>query len=210
MNTQEWLAKLVSFDTTSRHSNLELIATIMDELADRGIAARLTHDPSGKKANLFATLPAEDGTENGGIILSGHTDVVPVDGQQWDTNPRDFIRQLEFFIEDELLPKMRVEHVGASVEIDSIATAPSFEAEEQAAITALVRLLTKEQKRLKVAYATEAGLFQQAGIPTIVCGPGNIEQAHRANEYITLEQLRECENFLRALAVHPFLSTAFT
>ncbi|CZR25348.1 Acetylornithine deacetylase [Legionella pneumophila] len=49
---------------------------------------------------------------------------------------------------------------------------------------------------MKVAYATEAGLFQQAEIPTIVCGPGSIEQAHRANEYVEVEQLRLCEEFI--------------
>ncbi|MGO1253107.1 MAG: M20/M25/M40 family metallo-hydrolase, partial [Alcaligenes aquatilis] len=51
----------------------------------------------------------------------------------------------------------------------------------------------------KVAYGTEAGLFQQAGIPSIICGPGNIEQAHRPDEYVELAQVEQCEQFLRAL-----------
>ena len=59
-----------------------------------------------------------------------------------------------------------------------------------------VRALTENQEKRKVAYGTEAGLFALAGVPSIVCGPGNIEQAHKANEYVSLEQLAACEAFL--------------
>jgi acetylornithine deacetylase len=62
-----------------------------------------------------------------------------------------------------------------------------------------VRALTDDRQKCKVAYVTEAGLFAQAGIPTIVCGPGYIEQVHRANEYVELEQLASCERFVRRL-----------
>ncbi len=82
-----WVTCLVSFDTTSRRPNLGLIETIRDHLAHTSIRAVLTHDPSGTKSNLFATIPAHDGAIDGGIILSGHTDVVPVDGQNWDSDP---------------------------------------------------------------------------------------------------------------------------
>jgi acetylornithine deacetylase len=51
----------------------------------------------------------------------------------------------------------------------------------------------------KVSYGTEASLFQQAGIPAVVCGPGSIEQAHKPNEYVSLDQLAQCEAFLRRL-----------
>ena len=87
MNTRSWLEKLVAFDTTSRNSNLALIETVRDDLARQGLKVELIHSPEGDKANLFATLPADDGSTQGGIVLSGHTDVVPVDGQNWDTNP---------------------------------------------------------------------------------------------------------------------------
>jgi acetylornithine deacetylase len=79
---------LVGFDTTSRDSNLALIHWVRDYLAGFGIASTLTFDDEGRKANLFATLPARDGNATrGGIVLSGHTDVVPVDGQPWTTPP---------------------------------------------------------------------------------------------------------------------------
>ena len=70
---------------------------------------------------------------------------------------------------------------------------------EQAAITQLVRALTEDRVTRKVAYGTEAGLFQGIGIPTVVCGPGHIEQAHKPNEYVALDQLASCETFLRRL-----------
>jgi acetylornithine deacetylase len=371
-----WIKKLVSFDTVSRNPNMGLIETVRDELRAAGIESTLTTDPTGKWANLFATVPAHDGATQGGIVLSGHTDVVPVDGQNWNSEPfkpeiRDgllygrgtadmkgfigtslsllpamqatklakpihfalsfdeevgcagaplmiaelrkrgvapdgcivgeptsmrpiiahkgintynccvrgvaahssltpqgvnaieyaarlicFIRdvadefrargpfddqydvpfttaqtstikggnaintvpaecsfafefrnlptldpepifkRIESYARETLLPKMQKEHANAAIELSKIASAPGLDASEQAAITQLVRALTANQEKRKVAYGTEAGLFALAGVPSIVCGPGNIEQAHKANEYVSLEQLAACEAFL--------------
>ena len=77
------IERLVAFDTTSRDSNLALIDFIADYLAGHGIESTKVFDDSGAKANLFATLG--DGAD--GIVLSGHTDVVPVDGQDWSSDP---------------------------------------------------------------------------------------------------------------------------
>ncbi len=78
------IRRLVGFPTVSRDSNLDLIHFARDHLKALGAAVRLTPDDAGRKANLFATLGPE---EVGGIVLSGHTDVVPVDGQAWDSDP---------------------------------------------------------------------------------------------------------------------------
>src|SRR5438046_3617614 len=84
----ELIRTLVGYDTTSRDSNLGLIHWVRDYLAGHGIASDLTFDDDRRKANLFATLSASDGNfKERGIVLSGHTDVVPVDGQPWDTDP---------------------------------------------------------------------------------------------------------------------------
>ena len=381
-----WTEKLVSIDTTSSVPNLGLIETVRDELARLGVASTLIRDQREGWANLFATVPAHDGSTEGGIVLSGHTDVVPVAGQAWDSDPfrpevRDgklygrgtcdmkgfiatglalvpsilerrlaqpvhfalsydeeigcvgapsmvadlqrrglrpsgcivgeptgmravvahkgirtyqccvrghavhssltpqglnaieyaarlicFIRDLadefrangprdplfdvpfstaqtgligggiavntvpaeckfqfefrnlptvapdqiigriEAYASDHLLPVMRAEHADAAIEFRQLASAPGLDTAEQAAITALVRSLTGDTGTRKVAYGTEAGLFSQVGIPTIVCGPGHIEHAHRANEYVALDQLAQCERFLSqvvdSLAVH--------
>ncbi len=82
------IRRLVAFDTTSRDSNLALLDWVRDYLADHGVFSTYTFDDERCKANLWATLPARDGNATtGGIVLSGHTDVVPVDGQPWDTDP---------------------------------------------------------------------------------------------------------------------------
>ncbi len=78
------IADLVGFDTTSRNSNLQIIEFIQGYLEDFGLQSELVYDATGKKANLFATIGASD---KGGVALSGHTDVVPVDGQNWLTDP---------------------------------------------------------------------------------------------------------------------------
>lgn len=382
MNSIEWLSRLIAIDTTSRHTNLQLIQLIKDWLNQYGLPIRLTYDESKTKANLLATLPAHNGRLDGGIILSGHTDVVPVDGQHWDTNPfiavhkddkiygrgtsdmkgflavilamvptlqkmqlshpihfafsydeevgcrgapvmiadleragikpqvcivgeptmmqavvahkgiqvfrcrvhgqaahsslttqgcnaieyaaqvichlRKLAEQMrhegpfdhhydvpfttlttnmikggialnvipdlcEFFFEfrqlpqvkpsmiiekiqtyitNDLLPMMQKEKSSTHIEIDQIAAAPSFETHENDIIKSL-KQLTDTKDIHKVAYATEAGLFQHAHIPTVVCGPGSIEQAHRANEFIEIAQLEKCEAILRqAVAIN--------
>jgi acetylornithine deacetylase len=78
------LGRLIAFDTTSRDSNLALIAHVETLLGDLGVASQRVSNADGSKANLLATIgpPAE-----GGVVLSGHTDVVPVDGQAWTSDP---------------------------------------------------------------------------------------------------------------------------
>lgn len=80
----DMLRALIAFDTTSRNSNLELIDFVRKYLGGLGVESELLHDASRSKANLYATLGPSD---SAGIILSGHTDVVPVDGQDWHSDP---------------------------------------------------------------------------------------------------------------------------
>ena len=80
MSTLDYLEKLLSFDTTSAHSNSELITWVQSELLAFGAIVKIIPNEDGSKANLFATLGPKD---IGGVMLSGHTDVVPVTGQDW-------------------------------------------------------------------------------------------------------------------------------
>jgi len=82
--TLEILRTLVGFDTVSHRSNLGLIEWVRDRLAAQGVTSRLTYDADRRKANLFATIGAP---RPGGLVLSGHTDVVPVEGQAWTSDP---------------------------------------------------------------------------------------------------------------------------
>jgi acetylornithine deacetylase len=79
-----YLERLVAFPTVSRDSNLDLIAYIAAELKAHGIASELVHSADGRKANLWATIGPAD---RQGIVLSGHTDVVPAEGQNWSSDP---------------------------------------------------------------------------------------------------------------------------
>ena len=84
MSSQEILYKLIAFDTVSSNSNMEMIQFILDYLEKFGVSARLVRDLHEDKANLFAVI----GPKNiPGIMLSGHTDVVPVEGQKWSSGP---------------------------------------------------------------------------------------------------------------------------
>ena len=84
LDARQLLERLVGFDTTSRNSNLELIEFVQDYLDGLGIASGLVFDATAAKANLLATIGPPD---RSGIVLSGHTDVVPVDGQDWSSEP---------------------------------------------------------------------------------------------------------------------------
>jgi acetylornithine deacetylase len=84
MTALDLVKELIAFDTTSRDSNLALIDHVQALLEKSGARCRRSYDATGKKANLFATI-GPDG--DGGYVLSGHTDVVPVDGQDWSSDP---------------------------------------------------------------------------------------------------------------------------
>ncbi|WP_443135121.1 acetylornithine deacetylase [Frigidibacter sp. ROC022] len=84
MTAREILERLVAFPTVSRDSNLALIDWVEDYLASHGVSAHRVYDPTGQKASLFANIGPEVA---GGTLLSGHTDVVPVDGQDWASDP---------------------------------------------------------------------------------------------------------------------------
>lgn len=83
-DVRDMIERLIAFDTTSRNSNMELIEDVRGYLAGLGVESHLTYDDDRRKANLYATLGP---TDCGGIALSGHTDVVPVDGQDWSSDP---------------------------------------------------------------------------------------------------------------------------
>jgi acetylornithine deacetylase len=84
LSSREILARLVGFDTVSARTNLPLVQWVADYLAAHGVEVTLDHDATGAKANLFASIGPRD---RGGVCLHGHTDVVPVDGQSWATDP---------------------------------------------------------------------------------------------------------------------------
>ncbi|CAN7241878.1 acetylornithine deacetylase [Acidovorax sp. LjRoot118] len=83
---------------------------------------------------------------------------------------------------------------------ETICEIPSFLGNKDDAVTRLAQELSGEQGTTLVAFGTEAGLFKNAGIPTVVCGPGSIQQAHQPDEFVSLAQLGRCEAFMQGLA----------
>jgi acetylornithine deacetylase len=370
------IERLISFNTVSRDSNLGLIEWVRDYLQKLGATTRLTHDATGKKANLFATL---GDSNKPGLILSGHTDVVPVDGQNWESDPfvaterdgklyargsadmkgfigialtqapkfiaalnenrldaplhyalsydeevgclgvRGLIRDLEenairpagcvvgeptsmqpiiahkgthrfrcavhgreahssyvthgvnaieyaarlvvfirqiadrlaqierrdygfnvpystlstgiiqggiaanvvpkecvFQFDMRTLPQaspdalyqeissyaqtlaaeMRRVDANAGIDLQWMSQTVGLAAAETDAIVQWAMQLSRNASVGKVSYGTEAGLFQKMGVPTVICGPGDIAEAHRPNEFVALDQLAQCESFM--------------
>ena len=364
--------RLIGFDTTSRGSNLALIAFAQEILEEAGARCRLTYDDARAKANLFASFGPE---EEGGIVLSGHSDVVPVDGQDWSSDPfrpevregklygrgsadmkgflgtalslaneiartelktplhfalsydeelgcagvgrlladlsaagirpklaiigeptemrvvgahkagavlhtrcrgheghssapdkgasavmmagefiaglaalgedlksdrdprfdppyttlqankitggtavnvlareavvtweyralpdrdtRALLARIEAHVARDILPKYRKGAPDACFETTLDVAYPGLCFHEDSPALELVREITGQNEVAAVSYGTEAGLFQNAGIPAVICGPGSIGQAHKADEYVALSELEACERFLR-------------
>ncbi|SDJ24456.1 acetylornithine deacetylase [Variovorax sp. OV700] len=91
----------------------------------------------------------------------------------------------------------------AGFRFETICEIPSFLGAAGDPVTQLAQRLSGEERTTLVAFGTEAGLFKNAGIPTVVCGPGSINQAHQPDEFVSLEQLGRCELFMERLASTP-------
>ena len=111
-------------------------------------------------------------------------------------DPEAFFGEIERYAQAVLLPQMRAAGPESAIAFERLVASPALQAEEAAAITRLARRLARDDRVRKVGYGTEAGLFQNAGVPAILCGPGEIEQAHRPDEFVTLDQITRCEAFL--------------
>jgi acetylornithine deacetylase len=377
LNTAELLARLVSYDTTSRNSNLELIGFVRDYLDAHGIPYRVSTDATGEKANIHAIIGPQ---EAGGVALSGHVDTVPVDGQAWSADPftlrrtdgrlyargsadmkgfvsaclaavPDFkakplarplhlfisydeevgcqgaqrliedldasglkpslcvvgepsgmqpilahkgklnlrvrvrglpghssepgkgvnavqaageaiayiaaearrlaqegpfqdgfdpphttihvgtiqggtilniipercefimewrnipgddathhVQRLRDFVARSIEPAMHAVNRGTGFDFEVLTTMPGLSLDADHQLTAIVKQLTGSNSTGKVSYGTEGGYYQNSGIPTIICGPGHIAQAHQPDEWIAQDQLDACDVFIRRLA----------
>lgn len=114
-------------------------------------------------------------------------------------DPDALEREIKDYAERVILPEMRRTDADTGISFETKAEIPGLNTAEAARVTQLAQALSRNKSTSKVAYATEGGLFQQAGIPAIICGPGSIEQAHKPDEYVTLEQVALCESFMERL-----------
>ena len=99
----------------------------------------------------------------------------------------------------ELNQQMQQVDSQTGIKIEQLESVPAMTDTESEALQQLIAGLVQSSARHKVAYATEGGQFTNAGIATVICGPGSIEQAHKADEYVELAQLADCDDFLQKL-----------
>jgi acetylornithine deacetylase len=115
--------------------------------------------------------------------------------------PQDLaLRRLERHARETVSPRLRRHAPDASVETVVEVEVPGLSAENGSAAETLALKLTRSNRTIAVPYATEAGRFQNAGVPTVVCGPGSIDQAHQPDEFIEVAELSRCIDFMRGLA----------
>ncbi|MEM9592581.1 MAG: acetylornithine deacetylase, partial [Pseudomonadota bacterium] len=115
------------------------------------------------------------------------------------TKAKDVPARLAAFAEKTLLPGMRAVTPDVRIETKTETAVPAFSAGPKSEGVALAMTLTGANRASGVSYATEAGLFQNAGCPAVVCGPGSIEQAHTADEFVAISQIESCLDFLAKL-----------
>ena len=120
----------------------------------------------------------------------------------WETRPvvkEDGIflnQEIDRYADEVLLPDMKIIFPNASIEKDIIGEIVGFDREDKSDACELISSLTGDNSRQVVSFGTEAGLFQEIGISTVVCGPGSIEQAHKIDEFIVLDELKKCLDLL--------------
>ena len=114
-------------------------------------------------------------------------------------DPEAYMDLLRAYIRDELEPEMKAVHSGTGFAWTTVPGCAAYWQEPDSQIVSLVRELSPVSGLFAVPFGTEAGYFVDAGIPTVVCGPGSIDQAHKPDEYLALDQVAACEAFIDGL-----------
>lgn len=174
----------------------------------RDIAQRLVKE---EKRHTGYEVPYS--TMQTGVVEGGHaSNIVPsscvfrfdLRTLSW-TNPDEIIAELNAFAQNELIPEMRTVAPQADIRITQKGCVPGFSIAEDAPLTRYVqRLNNSNNPPGYVTFGSEAGLFQQIDIPAVICGPGSISQAHKPDEFVPLDQLALCEDFIDRMAKTPF------
>ncbi|WP_328809291.1 acetylornithine deacetylase [Roseibium aggregatum] len=182
-------------------SAISAAARLIGWLDARTADNRKNADPDCPFVPPYTTLHC--GTIQGGQahnITAGHceflTDIRLLPGDNAET----WIGAYRSFIETEVLPGMRTISESCGIEVEELANVPGLREEDDGLAERTVRQLTGDNSRTVVVFASEAGIFQNHGLSTVICGPGSIDQAHQADEYIELKQLDKCAAFLDGLA----------
>ncbi len=124
---------------------------------------------------------------------------------EWETRPvvrEDGIfvtQEIDKFVSEELLPQMKKVFPNSNIRKETIGEVIGFNRVSDSEACEFVSSITGDNSREVVSFGTEAGLFQEIGISTVVCGPGSIEQAHKIDEFIELNEIKKCLSFLEGV-----------
>jgi acetylornithine deacetylase len=179
---------------------IEYAARLIGKLGEIGqrLAAPEHHD---------ARFDPPYSTVQTGLISGGRAlNIVPADCQ-FDfevralpaADPQQVAAELQDYAERELLPQMRERSAETAISFQPLSAYPGLATDPHSEAAELLALLSGSREFSTVAYGTEGGLFHQAGIPTVVCGPGSMEQGHKPDEYVSQQQLDGCDAMLRRL-----------
>ena len=182
---------------------IEYAARLIGKLGEIGAELSMPERQDERFDPPFSTV--QTGTIKGGRALN----IVPAECEfdfevraLPDFDARQVADELQSFAETELLPKMRAVQAGTGIRLQPLSAYPGLATSADSEAAQLLALLSGSTEFGTVAFGTEGGLFDQAGIPTVVCGPGSMDQGHKPDEFISLEQLAGCDAMLRRLALH--------
>jgi len=174
-------------------SAVEYAVRYVERLLSLREALRARTPPGSRFEPRESTLQVgriEGGTSHN--VIAEHAEI------DWELRPvvpedRDFVvGEMEAYVSDALLPEMRKVYSGASIETEVVGDVVGLVPMSESEAVRLATELTGGNETGLVAFGTEAGLFQAAGISAVVCGPGSIEQAHKADEFVEIDQLGQC------------------
>ena len=180
---------------------IEQAARLIGRLGEIGAALA---DPSLQDARFDpAYSTVQVGVIQGGTALN----IVPADCRfdfevraLPDFAPQVVAEQLQDFAERTLLPPMRAVQGDTSIRFEQLSAYPGLATSPDSAAAQLLARLCGSNAFSTVAFGTEGGLFHQAGVPTVVCGPGSMDQGHKPDEYVSVEQMAACDRLMDRLA----------
>ena len=211
-------------DTVTAHKGLSAFRTVVtgyeahSSQTHRGVsavmnAARLINWLSERDSHFKDSTPINNGfsphhtTVHAGVVHGGTAlNIISRKCEfLWDVRTipdgpaANVYSEFQEYCNDILLPTMRSVHKGADIQTTALADVPPMREILDNPALKLAQDLTGNTVRSRVAYVAEAGQFQEAGFPTVICGPGSIDQAHQPNEFISINQMEQGEQFLRKL-----------
>lgn len=180
---------------------IEVAARLIGKLGQIGeeLARPSCHDPRFDPP--YSTV--QTGTIKGGRALN----IVPADCRfDFEVralpggDPQAVAAELRDYAETELLPQMRARNRDTAIHFQPLSAYPALATDPRSQAAELIALLSGRRDFGTVAFGSEGGLFHQAGIATVICGPGSMEQGHKPDEFVSIEQLAGCDAMLERLA----------